>query len=783
MNVLKSIMRMALGQRLPTWSGLLTIPDLDQNVKIRRDRYGIPTIDAVSELDAWVALGFCHGQDRSFQLELLVRSVRGTLAEVVGEEGIPMDRLARRVGFRIAGKAQLEVADDETRAQIQAYAKGITAATAQGSRKRAHEFTLLGCNPTPWEAEDVQGFIVLLCFALASNWDIELVRLKILTEDGLSALKALDPCYRHDLPLSNPPGKPAGPAIDRLSDDLAAFQEFHGLAGGSNAWAIAGSRTMAGSPILAADPHLPPTAPAPLYLAQMRTRSFQTVGLTMIGVPAIGWGHNRKLAWGLTAAHADNTDLFLERIGPDGKSVQEGDHFRPCDVRRETITVKGGSQLVEEVLVSPRGPIIGPALDGSPDAISLSASWLARRPYKAILGIHRASTPSQAKAFFEAGSASSVNLVYASTKGDIGWQLAVEIPVRRGGNGQLPMPGWAPEFGWENRVISPSSLPGTENPECGFVASANNKPEADETAHHFLGTDWLDGYRQARICEVLEERRDWTIPSSMQLQCDVLSLPWKRLRSRILNVTINDPEASRALDILRNWDGKMESRSPGATIFTLFMSEMVKRIVRAKAPVAADWALGHGFHAMLPYNLLVTRRTSHLVELMTRNPEPKGFFDSSWEMQIVDSLALVLRTLEIHHGKETSGWNWGKLRPLRLLHPFGEKKPLDRIFNSPPLPFGSDASTILQGTVDLRNPLANPAAVPTGRVVIDLGDLKESRFVVLGGQSGNPLSPHYLDQVPLWQKGEGIKIGLDEEDISTATIHTLDLCPNCEQET
>ncbi|MCS5565263.1 MAG: penicillin acylase family protein, partial [Methylococcales bacterium] len=102
------------------------------------------------------------------------------------------------------------------------------------------------------------------------------------------------------------------------------------------------------------------------------------------------------------------------------------------------------------------------------------------------------------------------------------------------------------------------------------------------------------------------------------------------------------------------------------------------------------------------------------------------------------------------------------------------------IFNSPPLPFGSDASTILQGTVDLRNPLANPAAVPTGRIVIDLGDLKESRFVVLGGQSGNPLSPHYLDQVPLWQKGEGIRIDLDEEDISRATIHTLDLCPSCE---
>jgi len=775
MSILKTLLRWTLGERPPTWSGRIALEGLHDTITIRREAHGVPTIDARHEDDAWVGLGFCHAQDRAFQLELLLRSVRGTLSEVIGQEGLPIDRLSRRVGFLRTGREQLEVADPQTQRQLEAYARGVSQGLLKGSRKRAPEFVLLGSQPSAWQAEDVQGLIVLLCFALASNWDVELARLKILQEDGPDALQSLDPSYLDALPVCTPPGAPAHQVVDRLSEDLNAFQALHGVSGGSNAWAIAKERTCTGGPILAADPHLPPTAPGPVYLARIRTPTFQTVGMTFVGIPSMGWGHNLHLAWGITAAHADNTDLFLERVGSDGRSVLQDTHYQPCPTRREVISVKGADDIVEEVLITPRGPLIGAAFEGCPDGISISGTWLAKRPYNGILGIHRARTPEEAKAFFEAGSASSVNLVYASADGHVGWQLAVEIPVRRQGSGQLPTPGWGPDAGWEDTVISPSELPGVEDPPAGFVASANNKPVADDACPHFLGTDWLDGYRQARICEVLAQKDDWDVDTTMALQIDVLSVPWRQVRARVLALNAHTPDATLALTQLARWDGHLKPESVGASIFVLFMSEMSARVVNAKAPRAAAWAMGQGFNALLPHNLLITRRTSHLVKLMTETPERRDYFEGGWDQEMLNALSAVVSTLKDTHGRDVETWQWGQVRPLRLLHPFGEKRPLDRVFNSPPIAFGSDATTVLQGALELRHPTKNPVGVPAGRIVVDLKNWERSRFVILGGQSGNPLSKHYLDQVEPWQQGDGFELDLRTQAVLASTCHTLEL--------
>src|SRR5690606_993198 len=154
---------------------------------------------------------------------------------------------------------------------LDAYARGVNAGMRQGGRKRAHELALLGCPPTPWEAADAQGFSVMMCFALAANWDIELVRLRILTRHGPDALAALDPATPEWLTATLPPGSAAPSAVDALAADARAFSDLVGLGGGSNAWVVAGRKTASGRPILANDPHLPPQAPAMWYLTRLRT--------------------------------------------------------------------------------------------------------------------------------------------------------------------------------------------------------------------------------------------------------------------------------------------------------------------------------------------------------------------------------------------------------------------------------------------------------------------------------------------------------------------------------
>lgn len=383
MRLARALLRL-LGRRSPITTGRLRVPGPRGRVTIRRDDAGVAYVEADRDEDAWYAIGFCHGQDRAFQLELLLRVVRGTLAEVVGPEALPVDRLSRRIGFRRLAAAQRPALDDDVRRQIDAYARGCADGATVGCRRRAHERVLLGIRPTPWEPDDVLATGQFLAFALGTNWDAELLRLRLLVHDGPEALAALDLAFPAWLPVAAPPSPPAEPAVERLASDLALLRGVAGVAAGavgSNAWALAPSRTATGRPILAADPHLNPVLPSYWYLAHVRTPEWAASGATFVSQPMFPLGHNDVAAWGATVAHMDNTDLFCEAIGRDGRSVREGDRYVRCEARREMIRAKGAPDVVEEVLVTPRGPIVSPALGDDAGARSIMDQRLAsQRP-------------------------------------------------------------------------------------------------------------------------------------------------------------------------------------------------------------------------------------------------------------------------------------------------------------------------------------------------------------------------------------------------------------------
>ncbi len=324
MNVFRLLFRLLLGQRLPITQGILAVPGLHGHVRIHRDRHGIPLIEAGSDDDAEFGVGFCHGQDRSFQLEVLLRVSRGTLSALVGPAGLAVDRFSRRIGFVRAAKAQEQMIHSDVRSSLEAYARGVNAGRAQGSPSRPHEFVLLGAHPTYWTALDTLAITKLLSFSLCANWDSELVRLKVLSTDGPEALRALDGAYPAWQPVIQQVAEAAAPVVDRLAHDLDAFFEVMAPGGGSNNWVLAGSRTATGRPILANDPHLDASLPAHWYLASVRTPQSARAGATFVGGPGFLVGHNGTACWGLTAGLVDNTDLFIEEIGPDGRLAPAG---------------------------------------------------------------------------------------------------------------------------------------------------------------------------------------------------------------------------------------------------------------------------------------------------------------------------------------------------------------------------------------------------------------------------------------------------------------------------
>jgi len=786
-RVVRALLRLMLGKRPPTWDGVLEAEGLTAPVEVRRDRFGVAYIDAANDHDVWFGLGFCHGQDRAGQLEVTARLIRGTLAEVAGPDALPLDRLSRRLGIAHAARRQLAVADPDIAAQLDAYARGINVGMRRGGRRRAHELALLGCPPTPWEAADAQGFSALMCFALAANWDVELVRLRILERHGPEALAALDPTTPEWLHATLPPGSRQPSAADALAADARAFQALVGAGGGSNAWVVAGSRTASGRPILANDPHLPAQVPAMWYLARLATPSWRCAGATFVGAPAIGPGHNGVAAWGVTALHADVTDLFLEEVGPDGQSVRAGDAFVPCAVREEVIAVKGRKEpVVERVLETPRGPIVGPALDGAPEALSIAASWLQPRPYRGLLGIHAARTVEDFRRINDQAATANTSICFALAEGTIGWLASADVPERRFGYGTLPLPGWDPRVGWGG-VVDKARMPFGTDPTEGFFVTANNAPVgAERGAEHgpehgaappFLGIDWLDGYRATAIGEALARRRDWDLAATGALQTQTRSPVWPEVREVVLGAPAGEGPAADAQAMLRAWDGDVAADSAGASLWVFFTAAIVHRIVAEKAPDEVPAALGRGATELLPYNLLFARRLSHLSRLLRERPA--GFFagEVTWEGAVVDALGEAFTTLRRRFGQAEARWAWGRVRPLWLRHPFGDKRALDGTFNVRGLVCGGDASTIAQASVDLEDPTKNPIGVATLRAVIDVGAWDASRWVLLGGQSGNPMVPAYADQVPLHARGEGLPIWWSDARRDEDTAHSLRLTP------
>jgi len=792
MRLSAAAFRTVLGARLPQYSGRVRV-SCRRPIEIRRDLLGVAYIEAESEFDAWFGLGFAHAQDRAGQMELSLRSVRGTVAAVVGPEGLVVDRVSRLIGFHRAAAAQIKLMDADIVEELEAYCAGVNASLTSSATPRSHEHALLRCEPSVWTPADVIGLGLLICCMLPSNWDVELARLITWAEDGEDAVRALEPTYPPGFPLTSPPGGNALPIVEPfLARDLLRFREVFGPAGGSNAWAVGGQKTQSGRPLLANDPHLPAALPNLGYLARVKCPSFGVAGVSLIGFPAFISGHNGRGAWGTTAAHVDNTDLFLEELSADGQSYRQGDSFVPCERRLEWIDVKGQGALGLTVLSTPRGPIVARADDpegailrplpsvGQANALSFAATWLRQAPTRSLLGLHRAQSFSAFRQICSQSTGCSYSVIYADPD-TIGWVLATEAPRRGAGNGSLPQPGWLEGAGW-GEVATSDQLPWLENPTTGFVCCANNQPVDAEQSPVFLGHDFLDGYRQRRIAEELAAKSDWNLELTAALQLDVLSLPWRELRDTVLAL---DPgqltdesqraRARSALQALSEWDGRVSGDSAAASIFELFFAEVCQQACRIKAPRSWPFAAGKGVMRIIPGTTFHTRRAAFVVGLVRE--QPAGYF-ASWSVALLQALALAQGELWQRFGMQPSAAAWGKVRPVLLKHRFGEKKPLDLVFNGKALLGFGDGTTVNQAGFSFTAPLSSPSVTAHLRTIIDVGNFDASRFVLLGGQSGNPLSPNYTNLVPLWQQGKGVPVYWSDALAREHIVDTLTLEPS-----
>ncbi len=773
MGLRQLIVRAALGTRLPYSRGSLRIPGLLKPVTIRRDKWGIPSIEAETECDAHFASGFVQGQDRCFQLETLLRIGRGTLAELVGPGGLAADRMSRRIGFARSAAEQLRVLDADVLAILAPFVAGVNAGQTLGLPAKPHEFAILGGIPTPWTGPDVLATLKLISFSLPGNWDVELARLRMLRADGRAAVEALDPSWNEVVE-----GSTGSAALDALARDLAAFQEFVPPGGGSNNWLIAGSRTASGKPILASDPHLRPDIPPPWYLLQVRTPERAFAGAALAGTPAVAIGHNGFCAWGVTAGLTDNTDLFIETLDSTGTKVRNSDGtFTPCPVLREVIRVKGKPDHIEEVLVTPRGPVISPLVPEVREVLSLRAVWLDALPLRGLLDAPLATNFESFRQPFADWPCLPLNMLYADANGETGYQQTGQVPVRKSGRGMIPARGDAPDAGWEAEHLAFDKMPWVRNPKAGFYGTANDDPHIRPEApcNSFLGVDFIDPYRANTIRDELARRPDgWDVAACSALQLSVRSMVWEEIREIVLNVPANTPRTREALELLKAWDGNVDARSPAAAIFELFQALMCVRAAKAKAPQSWELALGGAGTGLMAHSLFGDRRIAHLVKLLRTQPE--GWFTRSWPEEMAEVLGSIVQRLHDKHGPSPDWWQWGDLRPLHGKHPIlGKHWFLGPVFNAPSVPCGGDSNTISQAGVLPLKPLEPTGNMANLRIVFDCANFSNTRVVLCGGQSGNPFSPHHLDLFAKWVAGESVPFLWTPQDILKGAKATLRL--------
>jgi penicillin amidase len=738
---------------LPQVKGTIEVEGLHGPVRVRRDRWGVPHIEVDVREDLYFAQGYCHAQDRLWQMDFYRRVVEGRVAEMAGEDGLAVDRLMRTFGIRrIAAREEAELAP-ELRARLERFCAGVNRAAAD-ARALPFELQVLHQGFEPWTPVDILSLGKLLAFGLSTNWERELLRADMVRELGPELASRLDPVYPPDNPVVTQSleawtgeGVPLVEQIDRVRRSLGLAAE----ASGSNNWAVGGERSATGAPLIAGDPHLPPSMPGIWYEVELRHGGRFVRGASMPGMPGVYMGQNDDVCWTFTNVMADTQDLFVERI--EGDSYLFEDEWRPLETVREEIVVKGRQRPVElDVRITHHGPIVNEAL-GADAGEPLALAWQSLYEPTAFAGMFElldiASGP-ELVAKLEGHTSPASNLIWADRHGSIGYKLIGRLPLRRGGCPDLPKPGWTGEFEWEGTVPY-DELPEVVDPESGYLVTANNRIVGDEYPHH-ITSEWLDGFRAKRIEELIHETEKHDLESFEAMQSDTLSLPGLEAARRLCRLHPRGQRERSALERLRSWDGRLGPDTIAGTIYQAFLLRLAREVVRSAVgdrDLCERW-LDRNDNGFTAHSTSPWRWHAHLMALWEE--EDPLLIGRPWEDLVLEALAGALDDLGDRFGPDPEGWRWGRVHEMKFPHPLGDANPLfDRLLNRR-LRAGGAQETVSQIAYDPNDPY-NAVWAPSWRMVADPTDPDRSRWQMFTGQSGHPASPHYDDLQPDWLAG------------------------------
>jgi penicillin amidase len=782
---------------LPLLDGSVRTTGLSAAVTVDRDALGVPTIRAGSRVDAARALGWLHGQDRFFQMDLLRRVAAGELSEVFGKRALIRDRATRMHGFRKLAQTVISKLSAEHRAIIEAYTAGVNSGVT-ALRERPFEYLVLRDQPQPWRPEDS----VLVIYAMTLDLQDEMgfyerTLMTVRDKLGLEALAFFAPLVTPDdaaldgstAPLAPMPGpkminlrtqKVGAGSTVRVEprDPFPFFPRDPDAVMGSNAFALAGAHTASGVAMLANDMHLDHGVPniwyravlewsensTPATSASAASAKRRVAGVTLPGTPAVVAGSNGHVAWGFTNSYVDTGDLVVVELNSIANSLYRApdrEDLIPIEQRKETIRVKGDKDVVVNYAWTIWGPIVGTndrqrplahrMVAHDPEAINLNLIEMERATTttEAVTIAHRAGMPAQ-------------NMLIADEGGNIAWTIAGRLPKRIGYDGRLPVTWTFGDRKWDG-LLPPDEVPtvlGSATVQPGRLWSANNRHVGGEALAKLGDGGYARPARAAQIRDDLIPLERATPRDLLAVQLDdraVFLTRWHALMMQTLTPELAATKKPRAA--LRSFAEKWEGRaSIDAVSFRLVREFRTAVYERVFTPIFASCV-----EAFPEFDRKQLQLESALWTMLREKPlhllNPEF---ATWDELLVAAVDDVIKTVD-KDGVTLPQGNWGWRNTARIRHPFSNSFPwLSSWLNMPPDP--------LPGDSDMPR-VQSPGHGASERLVVSPGREDEGIFHMPGGQSAHPLSPFYRAGHAAWVRGEPTPF------LPGKTTHTLTLQP------
>jgi penicillin G amidase len=741
---------------------------IKDTVTIRRDERGIPYIEAKNDEDLYFGQGYATAADRLWQMDLFRRTARGELAEVLGPGpgniALDQDKLHRTYGFTQAVDAEYANASPRWRAVLEAYARGVNAyASSLDPKSRPPEFQVLNYDFRPWTPQDSLVVIKLFYEALSDSWRLDLMRQNLASlpaQRQAALLPVTSPLdvlvIGKDVPMRSTPARSTGAVTAPLSSDsqkalaqnasiaadaLARVGLYAEALAASNNWVISGKRTASGKPLLANDPHLPPTAPSIWYMVHLSAPGIRVAGVTSSGLPGVVIGHNEHIAWGFTNVGPDVQDLYLEKFDPaNPKRYQTPAGWQDAVTRHEEIKVRKGLASAEhdvvthDVTVTRHGPIIFEG-DGKRYALRWTAFDSKRLMGELNYGLNRARNWDEFKVAVQSFTGPTQNVVYADVNGHIGYHAAGIVPIRKSGDGSVPYDGSTDAGEWVDYIPIPK-LPNLYDPPSGMIVTANQRIVGTDYPYH-LTYSWAQPYRARRILDLLSEKPKHTTDDFRRIAGDVYSIAGvtfaqaavKTLRPKL---TPADDKLRTSLDAFEKWDGMVNAESTVAPLLG-----QMRLVFRSKILAAA---LGPDLVRSFQWSNFDTT-LDRIIKEQPADWLPKEY--ASYADLLRASYDEARQTLTRDLGADESKWTWGELAKARFPHPLSTAPLIGVQFTIPPFP--------QNGTGGLIGATVNVGSGVSMRLIADPGDWDKTQMGIALGQSGLNKSPHWSDQLADWR--------------------------------